>query len=261
MLELLRRGWLLLAFAILCVSQGASCAELLFEKDCNAQAASVVVLIDVTTSYDDVDRSILRDSALTIFDKLANGERLSILTIEDSFAHSRPLIEACIPYCPEGSVLDELLSDCTAGVLLKKRRELAARLRDVLVSLLNSSSDLNRSDIVRTIYYDLHGIAGDDSARPMNLYVFSDMLENSSLISFGEFFRVKVAALIDKVRRNNLIQPIPGATVRIFGVGRNHLPGRPDLSVAEMGKVTEFWRALFEAAGAATIDITPRLEY
>lgn len=248
------------ALAFLILSGAAARADLLFSKDCDPEAASVVFMFDVTTPYDDIDRTVLRDSALKIFDRLQGGQKFTILTIEDSFSHSRRLIEACIPYCPERSIIDTLISDCTEGVLLQKRRALASHLRDVLGVMLDASSELPRSDIVRTVYYALKA---DTGVAPVHveLYVFSDMLENSGFIGLRELFGSKPAALVEKAAKNNLIPSIPGAAVRIFGVGRRHSSGKPELSVAEMQRLTGFWREYFAAAGAEKVEINPKFDF
>jgi hypothetical protein len=249
------------ALAFLFLLAGAARADLLFEDYCAPEAASVVFMLDVTTPYDDIDRTVLRDSALKVFDRLEGGEKLTIVTIEDSFSHSRRLIEACIPFCPDdGSIVEILLSDCTAGKLLQDRKELASHLRDALGVMLEASSELPRSDIVRTIYYAMKGDAGVAPTH-VELYVFSDMLENSGFITLRDLFGSKTAWLVQKAEQDNLVPNIPGATVRIFGVGRRHSAGKPELSVAEMQRLTDFWRGYFAAAGAATVEVSPKFDF
>jgi hypothetical protein len=249
------------AITFLFLFAGAARADLLFDDYCDPEAASVVFMLDVTTPYDNIDKSVLRDSALKVFNRLEGGQKLTIVTIEDSFSHSRRLIEACIPYCPsDGSFIDIILSDCTEGVLLQRRRELATHLRDTLDLMLGASAELPRSDIVRTVYYAMKGDAGTAPTR-VDLYVFSDMLENSGFITLRDLFGSKTAWLIDKARQDNLVPSIPGAAVRIFGVGRRHSEGKPELTIAEMKRLTDFWRAYFDAAGAASVEISPRFEF
>ena len=95
----------------------------------------------------------------------------------------------------------------------------------------------------------------------VELYVFSDMLENSGFISLRDLFHSKAAWLVEKAKENNLVPSIRGATVRIFGVGRRHTTGKPELSVAEMQRLTDFWRGYFEAAGAASVEISPKFDF
>lgn len=249
------------AIAFLFILAGAARADLLFGDYCNPEAASVVFMLDVTTPYDDIDRAVLRDSALKVFDRLEGGQKLTIVTIEDSFSHSRRLIEACIPFCPDnGSFIDILFSNCTEGVLLQRRRELATHLRGTLDQMLEASAELPRSDIVRTVYYAMKGDAGTAPTH-VELYVFSDMLENSGFITLRDFFGSKTAWLVQKARQDDLVPSMPGASVRIFGVGRRHSEGKPELTVAEMKRLTDFWRGYFDAAGAASVEISPRFEF
>ena len=255
-----RGGRIAFGLMIVLLAAPSARADILFEDYCDHDAASVVFMLDVTTPYDDIDRSVLRDSALKVFDRLEGGQKLSIATIEDSFSHSRRLIEACIPFCPEGTFLDDLLSSCTEGVLLQQRRELASHLRDVLNLMLEASSELPRSDIVRTIYYAMKGDAGM-APKHVELYVFSDMLENSGFITLRDLFGSKTAWLVQKAEQDSLVPSMPGATVRIFGVGRRHTEGKPELSVAEMQRLTDFWRGYFAAAGATTVEISPKFDF
>lgn len=247
--------------ALLFVFAEAARADLLFGDYCAPGAASVVFMLDVTTPYDDIDRAVLRDSALKVFNRLEGGQKLTIVTIEDSFSHSRRLIEACIPFCPEnGSVIDILLSNCTEGVLFQRRRELAAHLRTTLDLMLGASAELPRSDIIRTVYYAMKGDTGTAPTH-VELYIFSDMLENSGFMTLRELFGSKTAWLIQKARQGSLVPSMPGAAVRIFGVGRRHSQGKPELTVAEMKRLTDFWRGYFDAAGAASIEISPRFDF
>lgn len=242
---------------VLMAAASPAAAKLMFAEDCRADAETTEVLLDVTTAYDDIDRATLAESLGDILDSLQPGQKLFIATIEDQFSHSRRLIEACIPYCPPMSLLQSIFSSCTEGMLAEKRKQLAAELHRVLAAILASSSELPHSDILRTIFYNVRERGDDDAG--LTLFVFSDMLENSDLFPTRAFFALSPAELVRRAKTDNLMPKMPGATVRVFGVGRSHATDRPDLPPREMSKLVELWQAYFAAAGAAKVDLLPHL--
>lgn len=236
----------------------AASAKMMFDDSCAPDAATNFILLDVTTKYDDIDRQVLTTSLGKILDTVAGGDRLYIATIEDRFSHSRRLIEACVPYCPPLSVLQQMFSSCTEGALAQKRKELATTLRAALTNVLDSSSELPTSDILRTLYYNIGELEG--GAAKLNLFVFSDMLENSDLLTTRTFFSLKPATFVRRVKAANVLPAMPGANVRVFGVGRSYKADRPDLSAPEMAKLDALWQQYFEAAGATRVTLLPLLK-
>jgi hypothetical protein len=152
---------------------------------------------------------------------------------------------------------EKLFSSCTEGALNERRVLLANQLRNLVTTLLAGSAELQRSDIVRTINYSMieHAVSNP------KLFIFSDMVENSELISATEFFQSKLEKLSSRVRAAALIPATKGGVVKIFGVGRNQVRERGDLGTADMQKLEEFWRWYFRAAGAVEVQISPRFAY
>ena len=93
---------------------------------CSETAANIVLYLDVTTPYDDVDKQALVDGATRIFESLKGGERISIRTIADEFSSSRRLLDLCVPYCESHGLLRDLFSDCTEGVVINEKKRLKA---------------------------------------------------------------------------------------------------------------------------------------
>ena len=82
---------------------------------CSDASPNVVVFLDVTTPYDEVDKASLIAGVSRIFEELEDGARLSIRTIEDKSTSSHRLIELCIPFCPDEGFLKGLLSRLYRG--------------------------------------------------------------------------------------------------------------------------------------------------
>src|ERR1039457_3968679 len=68
---------------------------------CRSAGHTVIFLIDVTTPYDQTDKSAIVRMTDEIFSSIKGGDKLVIRTITDSHTHSERLIERCIPNCSE----------------------------------------------------------------------------------------------------------------------------------------------------------------
>jgi hypothetical protein len=56
-----------------------------------------------------------------------------------------------MPYCPPKGFWEDLLSDCTGGLILNHKRILIAEIRDKARARLDNFTELEFSDIVTTI--------------------------------------------------------------------------------------------------------------
>ena len=91
--------------------------------------------------------------------------------------------------------------------------------------------------------------------RPLSLYIYSDLIENSDYLSGRKFFSTPVDRLIGQLRKDKLIAPLKNANVLAAGVGRGGTKDRRPLGVAEQQKVTEFWTAYFKESGATSVEV------
>jgi hypothetical protein len=224
---------------------------------CVPEAANVVVYVDVTTPYDDIDKAALVDGVDRLFTSLEGGERLSIRTIAESFTSSKSLLDACAPHCDTSGFLAELFGDCTEGVLINDRKHLQGAVVSRLKELLDNFVELPNSEIVRTVAMSSKMEYRD--GRPNQLFIFSDLIENSLYLSGKEFFSLKNEALLLRIAADGLIPDLTGATVRIFGVGRGGNPGdRHPLDQQLLEKLYDFWEGYF-AAAEATVTIQQEL--
>lgn len=214
---------------------------------CDAGADNIVVYIDKTTPYDELDKTALVDGVSRLFESLTGGERFTIRTIAESFSSSATLLDECIPFCEGQGFLDDLFSDCTEGMVINDKK----RLRDTVVrqlqALLDDFVELPNSEIVRTLA--MTGPMELRAGRPNRFYLFTDLIENSLYMPGKAFFNEDNTDLLAKAAADGLIPDFANTTVRVFGVGRGGTAGRRPLDQPLLQKLTEFWRGYFEAAG------------
>lgn len=254
-------GWsgsrfaVLVAGLLLLAGSGAASAQSQ-PNYCQADKPTILLVIDVTTEYDDRDRALLMEAVQHILGKLAGGERIVIRTITDSYTTSDRLFDQCVPVCiPNRRSM--FGSGCSTGTITMHRRSMNAGLETALRDRLRRFESRDYSDIVRT----LSEIGRDVplAEKPNQIYVFSDMIEHSEFLRGTDFFALPTAQLLARVRAARLIPSLKQASVQVFGVGRSGLPGKPPLSVAKLAKLRDFWTSYFTAAGAASSSITAGL--
>jgi hypothetical protein len=217
------------------------------KRYCNPDAGNVVLYLDVTTPYDETDKRSLVEGVSHIFEDLRGGERLSIRTIEDTFAKSTRLLEGCFPACP-GGVLGDLFSDCTEGAVINDTKALRRHIVEALAPRLAQQTELPQSEIIRTIA--LSSLEEYREGRANTIYVFSDMIENSSFLPGAEFFAIDNHKLVGRLADEKLVPNLMQAKVGVFGIGRGGDGDRTTLSQERLVKVQDFWAMYFMAAGA-----------
>jgi hypothetical protein len=214
------------------------------DQFCDPSAANVILFLDVTSQYDEIDKKTLIDGAASIFDALKDGQRITIRTISDEFARGTRLLSRCVPYCADSSVF----STCTEGMLIKERRAFKLSLARTLLGAISESKELDHSEILRTI-----ARASEEEFKEGSenlIYVFSDMIENSKYMPGKTFFSETNRELILRLADDKLIPNLRDATVRVFGFGRTGVAGRSTLTQALLDKMTDFWKLFFTASGA-----------
>jgi hypothetical protein len=224
---------------------------------CDPNGANLILFLDVTTPYDEIDKTALIDGIGRILAHLTGGERITIRTIEDAFSRSRRLLDTCFPYCPPGGIFDDLFSTCTEGVVINEKKRMMRTFVVTLTGLLDSARELDQSEIIRTLTLSLREEYRRD--RPNRVFVYSDMIENSTYLSGMDFFRAKDGPLIEQLERDGLVPSIWEAEVHIFGIGRTGITGdRSALPQERLNRLTSFWTKYF-AAGGATVRLTQNL--
>lgn len=224
---------------------------------CAPDAANLVVYVDKTTPYDETDKRALIDGIGRLFESLVGGERFSLRTIAESFSASTSLLDACLPWCPAAGLFDSLFGSCNEGLVASDRKALRTRLVGQLRDLLDNFVELPNSEIVRTIAITLP--IELRPGRPNHVYMFTDLIENSTYLPGKDFFGKKTPVLLARVAADGLVPPLTGVDVHVFGVGRGGNPAdRHPLDQALLEKLTGFWTGYFAAAGAS-LTIQPAL--
>jgi len=218
---------------------------------CKSDGRIALFLVDITTPYDQTDKDIIVKATDRILASLNGGEKIIIRTITDSRTHSRQLIERCIPYCAAEGFSRIFL--CNDGAIRTDREAVYADIVESLRQRLAKFEETRHSDILRTVVL----AAKEDAVqgRPLSLYIYSDLIENSDYLPGRKFFSTPVDRLISQLRKDKLIAPLKNANVQAAGVGRGGTKDRRPLGVAEQQKVTEFWTAYFKESGATSVEV------
>ena len=220
---------------------------------CDPKAATNLILIDVTTQFDIRSKDLFEKGILAILGKMEGGQRIVISTIEDAMTSSQKLYEGCVPYCKDSGVLGSLFGDCTTGLVKLRSNEQRGAISKSLRGRLSSAADLPLSEIVRTVAT----ASSAEFATKNNgeIYVFSDMIENSSYIPGKVFWWQPLENILAKIVKDDYMPKLPGVKIRIFGVGRGGYQERKQLSQVKLDHIKKFWTAYFKQAGASDIVI------
>jgi hypothetical protein len=227
------------------------------DKYCSKTGANVVLYLDVTTPYDEIDRASLTDGVVKIFKTLGDGDRFSIRTVADAFPNSRRLVDDCIPYCPSRGFISDLFSDCTEGVVIDEKRRIQHNIVEQITTIAASSSELKTSEIIRTISMS----AGEEyrSGQKNVFYIFSDMIENSAYMPSAKFLSTDNNKLMSSLAKDQLVPNLQDATVKVFGIGRGGSAAtRNPLEQGKIEKILDFWETYFSVAGAS-VTLQPNL--
>lgn len=247
--------WIAVALAALVIAaySGTALAQHYDRSQfCRSDADEVLILVDITTALDQRARDLLQDGVRQIIEHLEPGESLKVLTIADEVTHSELLLDECVPFCQQdlGTVI---FGNCTEGLLRLETRRLQNDLAGALRGRLQRTEDLPFSEIVRTLRA---ATQSRQASRRLELYVFSDLIENSALIPAKEFWATPPGALLEKVRDYSLLPDLSNGTAFVFGIGRRGTGAREALSADRMRTLETFWSAYFDAAGIDTITLS-----
>jgi hypothetical protein len=228
-----------------------------WKRYCAEDGRDILLFLDVTTPYDAQDKTILVDGLQRIVADLKGGDRIIIRTIGESAAHSERLIDRCIPYCPPKGFWEDLFSDCTGGLILNHKRVLIAEIRAKTRERLDHFTELKFSDIVTTVALVSREELADK--KEAEIFLYSDLIENSPFMPGGEFLMLPDDDLLKRVADNRLVPQTHGAKVHVFGVGRSGTAERTALPIERLNKITEFWTRLFTEGGSASVSINQNL--
>lgn len=221
---------------------------------CAFGKATAVLLVDRTTRFDKTDQAVFLDAVTALLASLDAGDRLVGYTISADYTQSRKFIDDCKPACPDQGFFGGLLSTCSAVVARARYRQFQTELAAALAEMLRAPEETPASDIFRTVAEDTRAVAAD--AKPLRqLVVFSDLLENSGILSERDLRRLPPAELSRRLADSGLRASVEGASVQVFGFGRDDAPGRPALPQAQRRLVQSLWEGWFKAGGATSVRI------
>lgn len=223
------------------------------DRNCLPEAIETLLFVDHTTRLTQLDEQQLLDGANLIVERMPVGGRLTVKAIRGAYSEVRTLHQACKPGCPPGA------GALSCSEITVKRRDLPAFLRGLEASLRDTfgKPTADRSEIAVSLAY---GLRTSGESRPRRVYVFSDMLERSTLtdmMAAGSPFITgrgaeAFAALQRKMIAGGFDTRIDGSEIIVFGFGREDGAHRPlEIQVAQRVKL--FWTALFTAMGAQSV--------
>lgn len=223
------------------------------EDYCAYGTSSALLLVDRTTAFDDTDKTLLLQALDQVVGALGPGDRFVVFTMTGAFTDSRKIFDRCKPACPDAGFFAGLLSSCSAVVARSQLVGFTRELAQGLAALLAKPEETRYSDLFRTIAEDVRAEAGGKPVR--TLILFSDLIENSPMLSERDIKRLPPDAILKRLAANGVQAGVQGATVRVFGFGRDDSPARPPLPQAERQRIAEAWRGWFMAGGAENVDI------
>jgi hypothetical protein len=224
---------------------------------CGYGRSTAILLIDRTTHYDTVDRSVFLDAMADLINRLGPGDRLVALTMAGAFTDSRELFNNCKPGCPAEGFFAQLMSACSPTMARSQLSSFTKQLALVLARMLKAPEQTPLSDLFRTVAEVTHDYAtqASDGQPIRTVVIFSDLLENSTVIPEREFRELPVAGIIKRLESAGLVPDVSGATVQVYGFGRDDSPRRLPLPQGQRRRIAEVWEQWFKAGGATEVDI------
>lgn len=221
---------------------------------CGYGHGTAVLMVDRTTAFDATDKTVFLQALDGMIAGLGAGDRLVLYTMTGAYTESQKLFDRCKPACPESNFLSDLFAACRPVVARSDALGFTRELAATLAGLLQKPEETRFSDLFRTVADAIRPYAAGPQ-KLQTLFVFSDLIENSSLLPERELKRLPPATIVQRLRTDGVVATLGGAAVRVFGFGRDDSPGRPPLPQAERQRIAQAWRLWFEAGGAGSVDI------
>lgn len=221
---------------------------------CSYGHGTAVLLVDRTTAFDQTDKSLFLQALDQLVEGLGAGDRLVLFTMTGAYTESQKLFDECRPGCPQQGFFEGLLSTCRGTLARAEMVKFTRELARTLAGLLQQPEETRFSDLFRTVAEAVRPYA--QGPLPLRTVIlFSDLIENSTLLPERELKRLPPAEILQRLKSNGVTAKLDGAAIRVFGFGRDDSPGRPPLPQAERQRIATAWRLWFEANGAGSIEI------
>jgi hypothetical protein len=239
------------------VLTGLSASAYAADDYCGYGHETAILLIDRTTQFDSVDRTVFLDALGSLIDQLGPGDRLAAFTMTGAYTDSRKLFDQCKPGCPDASFFASLMSSCSATLARSQLMGFTRSLAIILADLLRKPEQNPQSDLFRTVAEVTDDFATRaDGAQPIgNVVIFSDLLENSDVLPERDLRTMPVSRVLARLRASDIEPELRGATVQVYGFGRDDSPRRRPLPPGQRQRVAEIWDDWFKGGGAANVEI------
>jgi hypothetical protein len=218
------------------------------------EARTTLLLVDRTTSYDQLDREIFAAELERLYTTLEPGERMLVQTITEDYAGTERSFDECLPGCAPGT--SGLLGTCDRFTIEEANTQFEQRLRTAVRGLIETSPDRPRSEIIMTIATTTQQ---QHSSGLRRLFVFSDLLENSPTTypwpTIASQTPDDVAA---RARALNAVPALSGVDVAVFGFGRDHTDLRRSLDPVVRDRMIQVWTRYLNEGDASSIRIDQR---
>lgn len=246
-----------LLLALLLVLAAARCPAFAAQNYCQYGHETAILLVDRTTQFDKTDRAVFLDALGSLIDRLGAGDRLVALTMTGAFTDSQKLFDQCKPGCPDDGFFASIMSSCSATVARSELNGFTRSLALTLANLLRNPEQTPQSDLFRTVAEVTHDYAAKGgSGQPIkDVVLFSDLLENSDMFPERAFRRLPVDRALAQLKASDITPDVDGATIQVFGFGRDDGPRRPPLPQGERQRIAAIWQQWFKAGGAADVEI------
>ena len=224
------------------------------ENYCSYGHGTAVLLVDRTTAFDKTDQTLFLQALDRVVSGLEAGDRLVLFTMTGAYTESQKLFDECRPGCPELGFFEELLATCRSTLARSEMVKFTRQLAGTLAGLLKQPEETRFSDLFRTVAEAVRPYSrGPHKVR--TLIMFSDLIENSTLLPERDLKRLSPSEILQRLRSSGVTADLEGATVRVFGFGRDDSAGRPPLSQGTRQRIADAWRKWFETSGADSIEI------
>ena len=240
---------------------------------CEYGARTVLFLVDRTMAYDENDRRLMSEGVNKIVPRLQTGDRLVVQSITSDYVYGERTFDRCVPGCPTGTnFFSKFVGSCNTVEASADHRRFITGLTGVFRRFLAEEDEYDRSDIVRSVAGITRAIvrmqqrekrAHPDDERDRRLgelYVFTDLLENSDEFPWPTIVTKEPDSLVEYMESRELLPDFQGASITVFGYGRLHDKDRNALNSPTDIRLRRFWSTYFETGGAGSYTIGNRLE-
>lgn len=167
----------------------------------------------------------------TVKGMIRPGERVVAGMIADKRANAKIFIDVVNP---EPSAWQPTM------LIRKKQKNFADCLKS-LEGQVSTAKDLPQTAILETLSF-VNQVMSADAATDKRIMIFSDMIQNSDLISFYKLGKETSDQLVTKVKTAGLVFNFGGANAYVAGVGGTQ-------SDKQARQTEDFWRNYFSKSG------------